>query len=194
MRAIPSEEECLDMLERAGCSEKIIEHCCVVMSVAVSLARRAGVDLDLVRAGALLHDIGRSRTHGIRHVTVGVDILRSFGLSESIIKIAQRHIGAGLAPGDVEDLGLPPGIYLPETIEEKIVCHSDNLVDGSSIIGIEDAIEDFEAKGLYSAAQRMMEIEGEISLLTGEGSDQLLREADPASRIRGPCSAYARRR
>ena len=190
MRPIPGESECVSLLEEAGCSEKVIRHCCVVMLVSMVIAKKAGADSELVRGGALLHDIGRSRTHGIRHVVASVEILRSLDMPDELVRLVQRHVGAGLDKEEVERLGLPPGVYMPETIEEMIVCHADNLVDGSRIISFEDALEDFESKGLDSSSLRMKEMEKEISRLTGMDTDRLLRDSKPMSVLRGPCSEY----
>lgn len=194
MRPIPGENECLSLLQTAGCSEKVIRHCCVVMSISLSIAKRAGANVELVRAGALLHDIGRSRTHGIMHVAASVEILRSLDMPEELVRLVQRHVGAGLDQDEVRRLGLPSGVYLPETIEEMIVCHADNLVDGPNIISIEDALEDFESKGLSSSGVRMRKMEAEISRLTGMDTDRLLRDSDPISRLKGPCIEYISRR
>jgi uncharacterized protein (TIGR00295 family) len=161
------------------------------MSAAVVIARRAGADIDLVRAGALLHDIGRSRTHGVMHVIASVEILQERGMPERLIDLVRCHVGAGLEPEEARRLGLPEGKYLPETLEQKIVCHCDNLVDGSTIIDIDEAIEEFEAKGLEASSRRMVEMEEEISRLTGEPTGLILKESDPLRNLRGPCSDYA---
>ncbi|NYT12426.1 MAG: HDIG domain-containing protein [Methanomassiliicoccales archaeon] len=190
MKAIPSEKECLRFLKEAGCSGKVIRHCCVVSAAAALLADRCGADVELVRAGALLHDIGRSRTHGIGHVAASAEIARSIGLPDPVVRIIQRHIGAGLLKDEVEALDLPDGDYLPVTIEEKIVCHSDNLIDGDEITTLEDSVAFFESKGLFEAAKRMKAMSEEITALVGKRPDILLMEADPSSGLRGPCSAY----
>lgn len=77
--------------------ENVIEHCKVVAERALELSTRFNnVDRELVLSGALLHDIGRSKTHGIDHGIVGAKILRKKGYPEEIIRIVERHIGAGI--------------------------------------------------------------------------------------------------
>jgi uncharacterized protein (TIGR00295 family) len=169
----------------------VIRHCCVVRSAAALLAERSNANVRLVIAGALLHDIGRSKTHRIAHVTASVDIARSWKVPESVVRIIQRHIGAGLTSEEAEALSLPPGEYMPETLEEKIVCHSDNLIDGENIISLEDAIAHFESKGLQIAAERLMAMSEEIESVVGERPDILLRKMDPLARLKGPCTDYA---
>ena len=54
------------------------------------------IDIDAVFVGALLHDIGRSKTHGIGHAVAGARIALENGLDEKLVKIIERHIGAGI--------------------------------------------------------------------------------------------------
>ena len=119
-----------DLLRKAGCSEGIIAHCRAVCTVALSFTRSPVVDRDLVREGAMLHDIGRSRTHSIAHAQEGAAILREMGVREEVARIAERHIGAGLTADECSLLGLLPRDSLPRTLEEQIVANADNLVQG----------------------------------------------------------------
>ena len=86
-RTYPSEEECIRLLEEAGCKRRVIVHCCTVCTMAEAFARRIDCDKDLLRAGALLHDIGRSITHSIEHALIGYGIVRDLGLPEEIAEI-----------------------------------------------------------------------------------------------------------
>ncbi|PWR72053.1 HDIG domain-containing metalloprotein [Methanospirillum lacunae] len=127
-------------LKEAGCDPQVISHCITVREVAVRItdlilsAGTAKVDRDLVAAGAILHDIGRSETHGMDHADAGGRICRETGFSQEICRIVERHIGAGLNRSDRKGFGLSEEDRIPETIEEKIVAHADNLVKGSGII------------------------------------------------------------
>ena len=128
MDPIPTPERCIELLQENGCSDEVIKHCMAVRDVAVRIAKKADADLKLVEAGALLHDIGRSQTHGILHAVEGVRIARRIGLPLSILYIIERHLGAGIAKEEAVKLGLPEKDYIPETLEEKIVAHADNLI------------------------------------------------------------------
>lgn len=123
-------------LRRAGCSEKVIEHCRAVRRRAMEFSR-APADRDIVAAGAMLHDIGRATTHSIAHGQAGAETCRDFGFPEDICRIVERHIGAGMTADECAILNLIPRNCVPITLEEKIVAHADNLVRGRHEISIE---------------------------------------------------------
>ncbi|XRO75440.1 TIGR00295 family protein [Methanocaldococcus sp. 28A] len=143
-------EKALSILKNL-CSKDVVEHCLAVSEYAYELALAIknngySVDVELVRLGSLLHDIGRSKTHGIEHGVVGAEILRELGFDEKLALIAERHIGAGITKEEAIELGLPPKDYLPITLEEKIVAHADNLIFGTKRVEIDDVIKKFEKK------------------------------------------------
>jgi uncharacterized protein len=119
-----------DLLRKAGCSERVIAHCRAVCTVALSYSESGIVDRELVREGAMLHDIGRCRSHSITHAQEGADILRRKGIREDVVRVAERHIGAGLTADECSLLGLLPRDCMPQSIEEQIVGNADNLVQG----------------------------------------------------------------
>jgi uncharacterized protein len=130
-----------EMLRKAGCSPKVIAHCKAVRDVALEYAsRNPEVDAKLVEAGAMLHDIGRGTTHTIQHAQAGADLLRSMGIAEEIARIVECHTGAGLTADECIVLGLAARDCVPKTIEEKIVCHADNLIAGHTRTTIEESI------------------------------------------------------
>jgi len=137
-------DEYISYLKEAGCDPGVISHCQTVREVAVRIADlilsagTARLDRDLVAAGAVLHDIGRSETHGMDHADAGGRICKEIGFSQEICRIVERHIGAGLTGNDRTGFGLSEEDRIPETLEEKIVAHADNLVKGSRIISRSD--------------------------------------------------------
>ncbi|VAX33413.1 Uncharacterized metal-dependent phosphohydrolase MJ0778 [hydrothermal vent metagenome] len=135
----------IELLKRLGCSDRVIEHILAVKRVALRIADETSipVDRELVRMGALLHDIGRARTHGIEHAVVGAEMAREMGVDERIVRIIERHIGAGITADEARALGLPDKDYVPQTPEEKIVAYADNLVKGNRETGFEAALEEF---------------------------------------------------
>ena len=136
-----SEKKYEQLLREAGCSEKVITHCRAVMDVAVEYAEHNPlVMLDLVREGAMLHDIGRGASHTILHAQRGADLLRAHGISEEVARIVECHTGGGLTADECTMLRLSPRDCMPRTTAEKIVTHADNLIDGRKRVNIEESI------------------------------------------------------
>ncbi len=133
--------EAIKLLEENGCAPNVIEHCKEVASLAVEIANKAkaaghNVNPELVEVGALLHDLGRCKTHKISHAVEGYRLARIEGIEPEISEIIKRHIGAGISKEEARSLGLPEDDYLPRSLEEKIVAHADNLVKGTSRITV----------------------------------------------------------
>jgi uncharacterized protein len=105
---------------------------------------REPADRELVRLGGLFHDIGRSRTHDIAHAIAGVEIGRALGFSEQLLKIIERHIGAGITAAEARRLGLPEQDYLPLTREEQLVSYADNLISGERDMSYHEAMDRFK--------------------------------------------------
>ncbi len=134
----------LNFLKEIGCEEWVVNHSREVALRALELSKdlknEYDIDFELVEKGALLHDIGRSKTHGIKHAIIGADILKELGYSLEIRNIVERHIGAGIPKNEALLMGLPSKDYLPITLEEKIVAHADNLLNGSDRVDLEFVI------------------------------------------------------
>jgi len=174
---LPSRQEALKILVQSGCSSPVVKHCKAVERLAVKIAKVCrgeglNVDLSLVRIGALLHDVGRSKTHGINHVIEGVRIAQSLGLPDSLVSIIGCHAGGGISIEEAKRLGWPPGRYVPQTLEEKIVTYTDKLIEGSHKVEIEQTIEKFsrELGGNHPTIERMKRLHEEFSLLIGESN------------------------
>lgn len=157
-----------EVLVKAGCSPDVVAHCSVVSRKALGIAERLGIplDMELVRRGGLLHDIGRSRTHGILHAIAGVEIAGELGLSGKLAKIIERHIGAGITAAEAARLGLPKKDYIPITPEEKIVSYADNLTLGTADLDFIQALDRFKSilgadhEGVEMFVRQHREIQG----------------------------------
>ncbi len=160
------EKKLLDILRKAGCAENVINHILAVKNTAMRIASevKVPVDRDLLLTGAMLHDIGRSKTHGIEHAIVGVEIARKLGVNDRVLNIIERHIGAGISREEAKKLGLPEKDYIPQTVEEKLVAYADNLLNGDREVSFEESLERFR-KTLGSdhpAVKRYIELHQEI--------------------------------
>ena len=173
MKSIPSPEECVRLLRENGCSDRVIKHCKAVRDIAVKIAEKTNADLELVEAAALLHDIGRSKTHDISHGIEGVKIAEKIGLPKSIIRIIERHLGAGIPKDEAKKLGLPPKDYIPLTLEEKIVCHADNLIDNCRRQNIKKAVERALKEGNKEYAERLIRLHKELTDICGVNLDYI---------------------
>jgi uncharacterized protein len=173
----PSEKAAIELLTQAGCTPNVIQHCKAVAHLATKLAQQIlkngyPVDIQLVKIGALLHDIGRAVTHNINHGIIGAEIAHSYNLPKPIIQIIEKHIGSGITINEALQLGLPKKSYLPRSLEEKIVCYSDKLIYEGRQITFEKALKTFSEElggflGLQSV-RRLTKLHHELSTLVGE--------------------------
>ena len=169
-----SKAEAISILEAAGCSEQLKRHMITVSKYARRIAEKIAargkpIDVDFVEIGALLHDIGRCRTNGVAHGLEGGRMLAS--ISPKIARVCECHIGAGLSRDEAAALGLPERDFLPETLEEKVIAHADNLVSGDRVVSIEEAVKEFEAKlgPGHPAINRIRELNEYIERLCEDG-------------------------
>ena len=97
------------------------------------------INRNFLYEAAMLHDIGVCFTdapsihcHGthpyICHGILGAELLRNEGLPRHA-RVAERHTGTGLTAKTIQrqSLPLPVSDYVPETIEEQIVCYADKF-------------------------------------------------------------------
>lgn len=168
-----SDNDCLRMLEEVGCEEDVVSHARTVAKIAVKIAGECRADVDLVRTAALLHDIGRTKTHGPGHGFEGAEILRRFGFPENIVLIVERHVGGGLDSKGAAELGLPERDMIPTTLEEKIVCIADKLVEDGKKVPIDKEIQKLKEKGLDKAAERLQILYQEVEDIASTDLDRL---------------------
>lgn len=171
-KGLPSREQALELLKQKHCSSIVISHCLAVAELALETAsylekKGLKVDTKLVVAGALLHDLGRSKTHTVDHAIVGAEIAKESGLPEPIIRIIKRHVGGGITTAEAKAFGWPKDVYVPETLEEKIVSYSDKLINQSKRMPINDEIGRLQSEGKAEAAERVRRLYKDISSLLG---------------------------
>ena len=101
------------------------------------------LDKEFLEEAAMLHDIGILRCnapgihcHGtepyIRHGIIGGQMLREKGW-ERHARVCERHTGTGLSAWDIEQqqLPLPHEDFMPEELEEQVVCYADKFYSKS---------------------------------------------------------------
>ena len=103
------------------------------------------LDRQFLYEAAMLHDIGilyvdapgicclGTRPY-ICHGMLGAELLRNEGLPAHA-RVAERHTGTGLTKEEIlrQSLPLPPRDFVPETIEEKIICYADKFFSKSHL-------------------------------------------------------------
>lgn len=97
------------------------------------------LDAEFVEEAAMLHDIGIIYADApgiqcfgsepyIRHGILGANMLRAEGFPLHA-RVCERHTGAGITLDQIEllNLPLPHQDFLPETMEEKLICYADKF-------------------------------------------------------------------
>ena len=97
------------------------------------------LDAQFVEEAAMLHDLGIFRTDApgiqcfgsepyICHGRLGAEILRKEGY-ERHARVCERHTGAGITCEEIikQGLPLPHQDFLPETLDEKVICYADKF-------------------------------------------------------------------
>ncbi|MFX1466664.1 MAG: HDIG domain-containing metalloprotein [Promethearchaeota archaeon] len=138
----PCEEEALELLTKYGVDENIIEHSKAVYKKAIEITEKiiktglTTVNIGLIRASALLHDIGRYNENSIRHGVVGGELLRKLGYSSQLARTVERHVLCGISERFAKKFEFPRRKFIPETIEELIICYADKLVAGRRVVNL----------------------------------------------------------
>lgn len=170
---LPSRKEAIVLLREIGCSNEVINHCKAVANIALEITKKfqdKGIQVDsiLIEVGALLHDMGRSITHNVDHAVIGAKIAKEAGLPESVISIIKRHVGGGITRDEAKKLGWKDDIYIPLTLEEKIVCYADKLIENSKSAPLGNTIEKLIKENKIEASNRVRKLYEELNTLIGD--------------------------
>ncbi len=113
---------------RTSYGQNVLQHSIEMSHIAGMIAEELGANVQVAKAGALLHDLGKALDHevGGTHVEIGRRILQKFGAPEDIIKAMQAHHEE----------------YPYETIESRIVQTAD-AISGARPGARRDNIENY---------------------------------------------------
>jgi uncharacterized protein len=152
------------------CPQNVVMHCLMVSAKSHDLAKLillngSKIDAELCKVGGLIHDIGRCKSHGLNHGIIGAEMLKNH---PKLARIAKTHIGGGISKDEAIGLKLGNEDLMPVTLEEKVVCYADKLVQGGRFAA--NASEEIEKLGAklgknHASIKRLEAIEDEINKL-----------------------------
>ena len=113
---------------RTSYGQNVLQHSIEMTHIAGMIAEELGANVQVAKAGALLHDIGKALDHEVvgTHVEIGRRILQKFGAPEEVVKAMQAHHEE----------------YPYETVESRIVQTAD-AISGSRPGARRDNIENY---------------------------------------------------
>ncbi|MCL5405903.1 MAG: HDIG domain-containing protein [Deltaproteobacteria bacterium] len=154
---IPSRDECLELLTEHDMPLHIRRHSLMVAEVAIFISARLNrnscrLDLSLVEAAALLHDIGKMSgiKTGENHAELGARMLNGI-VAEPVARIVAEHIYL--------DSSQTAG---PIT-ESLIVNYSDKRVQHDRVVSVRERFEDLIERYAKSPPQARM-LRGKLDL------------------------------
>ncbi len=78
---------------RTSYGQNVLWHSVEMAHIAAMIAAEVGANVEVAKAGALLHDIGKTVSHEVQgtHVEIGRRMLQKYGVHEDVIKAMQAH-------------------------------------------------------------------------------------------------------
>lgn len=78
---------------RTSYGQNVLTHSIEVAHIAGMIAEELGINAEVARKGALLHDLGKAIDHEVtgNHVDLGMKILKKYGVDERVIQAMQSH-------------------------------------------------------------------------------------------------------
>lgn len=139
---------------RTSYGQNVLDHSIEMAHIAGMLAAELGANVQIAKAGALVHDIGKAVDHEIEgtHVEIGRRILMKYGVDEKVILAMQAHHEE----------------YPYETVESIIVQVAD-AISGGRPGARRDSVENYikRLSELESIAMSFMGIERVYALQAG---------------------------
>ncbi len=145
---VPSRKQCLMLMDNHKMPLHIQEHSQQVAGIAIALGRhlsRCGVKLDvpLLEAGGLLHDIAKARClrTGENHAVVGGQMVREMGYPR-VASIVEEHVTIS-----VGDLAGPVS-------ESLLVNYADKRVKHTEVVSLHERFGDLADRYAHTAERR----------------------------------------
>lgn len=139
---------------RTSYGQNVLWHSVEMAHISGIIAKEIGADEGVARAGALLHDIGKTVSHEVQgtHVEIGIRILEKYGVDEKVILAMRAHHEE----------------YPYETPESIIVQVADSL-SGSRPGARRDSIENYikRLSELESIANHLPGVEKAFAISAG---------------------------
>jgi ribonucrease Y len=78
---------------RTSYGQNVLQHSIEMAHISGMLAEELGADIQIAKAGALVHDIGKALDHEVQgtHIDIGIRILQKFGADPRIITAMKSH-------------------------------------------------------------------------------------------------------
>ena len=78
---------------RTSFGQNVLVHSTEMAYIAEMMARELGLNAEVAKKGALLHDIGKAIDHEVEgtHVELGIKLLRKYNIAEPVIEAMQSH-------------------------------------------------------------------------------------------------------
>lgn len=151
--------------------ESVYQHCEIVTEIALWCAQEKtlDVDLELLEAACLLHDIGtyalysdddklNGNNHNYKqHAIFGAALTIEEGFDPRIADMIRTHVLMGLTKEEIirQGFGMPQNDYEPTTVEGQLLCYADRFHSKHPVF---NAYEPFLArleKGLPEQAAKL---------------------------------------
>ena len=172
----PTKDECERLLDEYGTPQHVRGHCREVARTAYTVAKALNekgfsLDLELIMAAGLLHDIARVEE---KHEAVGADLMDKLGYEEEgkIIRVHMKY---------------SPFSPIDKVTETDMVCLGDRLVKEDRYVGLDERIEYVVNKAkknghleavpfILERKQDCRRFMDEINQVIGKSVDELMAE------------------
>lgn len=129
---------------RTSYGQNVLQHSIEMSHIAGMLAEELGADVQVVKAAALVHDIGKALDHEVQgtHIDIGIRILQKFGADPRIITAMKSHHDDS-----------------PHESLEAVIVQTADMISGGRPGARRDSVENY--------LKRLQELEGLAKSFTG---------------------------